>query len=41
MELGKMYKINYKGEKWALRKTEKDVEFLKYVIKYKVYSQSG
>jgi hypothetical protein len=30
MEFGKLYEINFKGERWALRKTEKEVEFLKF-----------
>lgn len=30
MKLGEMYKIEFKGEKWALRKNNKTVEFMKY-----------
>jgi hypothetical protein len=30
MEIGKFYEIDYKGEKWALVKNEKTVEFKKF-----------
>jgi hypothetical protein len=30
MESGKQYEVIYKGEKWALKKTSTDVEFMKY-----------
>ena len=30
MEVGKMYPITYEGEKWVLKRTEKDVEFMKF-----------
>lgn len=29
MELNKLYEIEWQGEKWALRRTERDVELLK------------
>jgi hypothetical protein len=30
MELNKPYEIIWEGEKWALNKTEKDIEFQKW-----------
>jgi hypothetical protein len=30
MEGGKLYEIDWQGEKWALKKTDKDVEFMKF-----------
>jgi len=30
MEEGKLYEIIWKDEKWALRKTDKEIEFLKW-----------
>ncbi len=30
MELGKLYEIEYKGERWALRRNEREVEFMKF-----------
>lgn len=30
MELGKLYPVEYKGEKWILVKTEKGVDFRKF-----------
>ena len=30
MEVGKLYEIDWEGQKWALKKTERDIEFMKW-----------
>jgi hypothetical protein len=35
MENGQLYEIEWEGAKWALRKTDKEVEFLKWEPNHK------
>jgi hypothetical protein len=32
MTFGKLYEIEWQGNRWALRKTDKGVEFLEWVL---------